>query len=393
MEINGTIILEKNFDALNSNARFIVNKGGSRSSKSVSICQLIIIYALQNPNKVISIVRKTFPSLRATIMRDFFEVLENMGVYERSNHNKTENIYKFRNGSVVEFFSIDDSQKIRGRKRDLCFINEANEIPFEAFQQLNMRTTFKMIFDFNPSENDSWLYNLPDDDKVEIHSTYKDNPFLEDLIIKEIERLKEYDESLYTIYALGQQAITRENIYNHFQKIDSKPPRFKDFIYAIDFGFTHPTALLKIWYTMENEVFIEDLIYEGGLTSSDIIKRFEILNINKNVEMIADYARPEIIQELRNEGYYMINSDKSVQKGLNAVKTTKVYTTSENVWKEYMSYRYKKIGDKITEEPAKVFDDIMDAARYGILQLKKGPLRGAQQDIGQVFSFSNENGY
>jgi phage terminase large subunit len=387
-ELSATIVFQKNWEALNSiDKRFIVNRGGSRSSKTFSLCQALILYALQNDNKTISIVRKTFPSLRATVMRDLFEVLNSLGIYDRARHNKTENIYKFDNGSVIEFFSIDDSQKIRGRKRDICFVNEANEIPFEAFQQLNMRTTTKMIFDFNPSENDSWLYNLPDVDKVEIHSTYKDNPFLEKEIIKQIEDLKKYDESLYQIYALGINAITKENIYSHFIKLENKPERFKDFIYSIDFGYTHPTAMLKIWYTEENEVYVEELIYESHLTSADLLEKFEALGIEKNREMIADYARPEIIQEIRNKGYYILNAEKSVQKGINAVKTTAVHTSSDNVWKEYMSYRYKKINDRITEDPTKVLDDAMDSLRYGIVHLKKGPFNRPASPGLDVFSF------
>ena len=387
-ELSATIVFQKNWEALNSDdKRFIVNLGGSRSSKTYSLCQSLILYALQNPNKTISIVRKTFPALRATVMRDLFEVLNSLEVYKRENHNKTENIYKFDNGTTIEFFSLDDSQKIRGRKRDICFVNEANEIPFEAFQQLNMRTTTKMIFDFNPSENDSWLYSLPDDDKIEIHSTYKDNPFLEREIIKQIEDLKNYDESLYQIYALGINAITKENIYSHFIKMDQKPERFKDFIYGLDFGYIHPCALMKIWYTPENEVFIEELIYESHLTSKDLIDKFDVLGIEKNREMIADYARPEMIQEIRNVGYYILNADKSVQKGINAVKTTTVYTNSENLWKEYMSYRYKKINDRITEEPTKVLDDALDAIRYGVLHLKKGPFNRPTQPGLDVFSF------
>ncbi len=172
MEINSTVIFEKNWDALHNNGvRFIVNEGGSRSSKTYSLCQLIIVYCLQNPNKVVSIVRKTFPALRATVMRDFFEIMKDLEIYEKANHNMSENIYKFPNGSIVEFFSVDDEQKVRGRKRDLGWCNEANELWYEDFQQLNMRTEFKMIFDYNPSDSSSWLYELPSEEKTVIKST------------------------------------------------------------------------------------------------------------------------------------------------------------------------------------------------------------------------------
>ena len=116
MEIKATNIFQRNYQALsNSDVRFIINQGGSRSSKTYSLCQLIIVYCLQNPNKVVSIVRKTFPALRATVMRDFFEIMKDLNIYEKTNHNMSENIYRFNNGSIVEFFSVDDEQKIRAR--------------------------------------------------------------------------------------------------------------------------------------------------------------------------------------------------------------------------------------------------------------------------------------
>ncbi len=181
--IDSTVIFEKNYTALEDKSiRFIINEGGSRSSKTYSLCQMIVVYCLQHPGKVVSIVRKTFPALRATVMRDFFEIMKAMEIYDVQSHNKSEHIYTFDNGSIVEFFSVDDEQKIRGRKRDLGWCNEANELWFEDFQQLNMRTEHKLIFDYNPSESSSWLYELPMEESIIIKSTYKDNPFLPDSI-------------------------------------------------------------------------------------------------------------------------------------------------------------------------------------------------------------------
>ena len=146
-------------------------------------------------------------------MRDFFDIMESLDIYDQNLHHKTENTYRFTNGSIVEFFSVDDAQKLRGRKRDIVFANEANELSFEEFQQLNMRTTKKFILDFNPSDNYSWIYDLKNkNNSILIKSTYKDNPFLEDTIIKEIENLINVDEGYYRIYALGEQAILKSAI-------------------------------------------------------------------------------------------------------------------------------------------------------------------------------------
>ena len=372
MKVKATTVFERNFEALNSDVRFIVNQGGSRSSKTYSLCQLIIVYCLQNPNVVVSIVRKTFPALRATVMRDFFEVLKDMEIYSKDKHNKSEHIFTFANGSMVEFFSVDDEQKIRGRKRHLCWANEANELWYDDFLQLNMRTTFKMIFDYNPSDSDSWIYELAEGEKVVIKSTYKDNPFLEEVIKKQIEDLKHTDEILYQIYALGEQATSRENVYSKWEVLTEKPQRFQQYCYGLDFGYQHPTALIKIWY-FENEVYLEEVIYESYLTSADIVKRMGQLGIEMNKEIIADYARPEIIQELRTEGFYVLNADKSVDKGINAVRTTKVYVNhlAKNIIRENKNYKHKKINGEIRDkEVAKRHDDAMDAIRYGVLWVR-----------------------
>ena len=371
MDINATQVFSWNWDALTSDKRFIINQGGSRSSKTYSLCQLIIVYCLQNPNKVVSIVRKTFPALRATVMRDFFEVLKDLNLYEKQSHNMSENIYRFGNGSLVEFFSVDDEQKVRGRKRDLGWCNEANELWFEDFQQLNMRTEFKMIFDYNPSDSSSWLYELPKDESVLIKSTYKDNPFLPESIKRQIEDLSRTDEALYQIYALGEKAISKTNIFNTWTFIMRRPERFTNYVYGLDFGYNHPTALMRV-YWCDGDIYIEPVVYESYLTPSELIERFKQLNIEQSVDILADYSRPEIIAEMQNAGFNVNNANKNVKSGINAVKTFKVWCQQDdNLKKEYENYKWKKVGDNITDEPVKLYDDAMDAVRYAVMFIKE----------------------
>jgi len=371
VDINATQVFGWNWDALTSDKRFIINQGGSRSSKTYSLCQLIIVYCLQNPNKVVSIVRKTFPALRATVMRDFFEVLKDLNLYEKGSHNMSENIYRFGNGSLVEFFSVDDEQKVRGRKRDLGWCNEANELWFEDFQQLNMRTEFKMIFDYNPSDSSSWLYELPKDESVLIKSTYKDNPFLPESIKRQIEDLSRTDEALYQIYALGEKAISKTNIFNTWTFISKRPERFKNFVYGLDFGYNHPTALMRV-YWCDGDIYIEPVVYESYLTPSELIERFKQLNIEQSIDILADYSRPEIIAEMQNAGFNVNNANKNVKSGINAVKTFKVWCQQDdNLKKEYENYKWKKVGDNITDEPVKLYDDAMDAVRYAVMFIKE----------------------
>lgn len=372
MEIKSTVIFEKNYAALNdSGVRFVINEGGSRSSKTYSLCQLVIIYCLQNNNKVVSIIRKTFPALRATVMRDFIEILKEMNIYSVENHNKSEHIYTFSNGSIVEFFSVDDEQKIRGRKRDIAWCNEANELYFDDFTQLNMRTENKLIFDYNPSESSSWLYELPQEESVLIKSTYKDNPFLPNSIRLQIEDLKRTDEALYQIYALGEKAISKSNIYSNWTFIPHRPARFVNYVYGLDFGYNHPTALMRV-YWCDNDIYIEPVIYESYLTTPMLIDRMQSFNIEKTITIVADYARPEIIAELNNAGYDVQNANKVVKKGIDNIKTFGVFCQDDKaIKKEYENYKWKKIGDMITDEPVKMWDDAMDAIRYATTHIRQ----------------------
>jgi len=372
MEIKSTVIFEKNYEALNNSAyRFVINEGGSRSSKTYSLCQLIIIYCLQNNHKVVSIIRKTFPALRATVLRDFIEILKELNIYSVEDHNKSEHIYTFSNGSIVEFFSVDDEQKIRGRKRDIAWCNEANELYFDDFTQLNMRTESKLIFDYNPSESTSWLYELPPEESILIKSTYKDNPFLPQSIRAQIEDLKRTDEALYQIYALGEKAISKTNIYSNWTFMAHRPARFVNYVYGLDFGYNHPTALMRV-YWCDNDIYIEPIIYESYLTTTMLIEKLATLGIEQTVSILADYSRPEIIQEMNIAGYDVLNANKVVKKGIDNLKTFGVICQDDKALRrEYENYKWKKVGDFITDEPVKLFDDAMDAIRYATTHIKQ----------------------
>ena len=371
MDIKATAIFEKNYEAILGDKRFIINEGGSRSSKTYSLCQLMIIYCLQNNNKVVSVIRKTFPALRATVLRDFIEILRDIGLYNEESHNKSEQIYTFANGSMVEFFSVDNEQKIRGRKRDIAWCNEANELYFDDFNQLNLRTEGKMIFDYNPSDSASWLYELPAEESIKIKSTYKDNPFLPDSIKAQIEDLKRTDEALYQIYALGEKAISKSNIYSNWSFVAHRPARFVKYVYGLDFGYNHPSALMRVYYC-DNDIYIEPVIYESYLTTTMLIERLATLNIEQTVSILADHSRPEIIQEMNIAGYDVQNANKVVKKGIDNLKTFGVICQDDKaIRREYENYKWKKIGDFITDEPVKLFDDAMDAIRYATTHIRQ----------------------
>jgi phage terminase large subunit len=381
LNINHTIVFTRNLKALENNYRFLINQGGSRSSKTYSIIQLLI-YVCLTQKVTVSIVRKSFPALRGSVMRDFLEIMNELNLYSEKYHHKTEHTYHFPNGSIIEFFAADSEQKLRGRKRDIAYCNEANELSYDEFNQINLRTTKSVILDFNPSDNEHWLYKLIDDDRSTlIKSTYKDNHFLSPELVREIENLMEVDENYYKIYALGERPIPNTRVYTHFRQYETLPEKIDDFIYAVDFGYSHASALVKIYYS-EDDVYIEEVLYKTHLTSADIVKEFINLGIDKKKYIYADYARPEIIEELRRAGYNMKEANKEVKAGIDSVKTTKVYIhkTSNNIWKEYRMYSWKTNKEHILDEPVKLWDDALDAIRYGIHSHKKG--KSGQKYIG-----------
>lgn len=374
LTIEVTNVFNRNHEALkNDDIRFIINVGGTRSSKTYSLCQLMILHCLNTPKAVVSIVRKSFPALRASVMRDLIDILKDMDIYTEASHNKTEHIYKFNNGSIIEFFSVDDEQKLRGRKRDILWANEANELNYEEFNQLNFRTISKLFFDFNPSENFHWLYDLYlKGETIKLHSTYKDNPFLAPSIVKQIEDLINVDYEYYKIYCLGEQAVAKSTIYTHQQQFDEYPQKIDNYLYGLDFGYNHPTALIKVSRN-ENKIYWEEMIYKTHMTASDLIDLMNKTGIEKHIDIVCDSARPEIIEDLRRAGYNAKQAIKNVKEGIDAVKSTELYihTNSVNIWKEIRSYKWKTNGEKILDEPVKLNDDALDAARYGTLYIKK----------------------
>ena len=375
LQIEHTEVFEWNYDAYNEGKRFIINQGGARASKTYSILQLLVVLCLTTPKLSCSIVRKSFPSLRGSVMRDLFEIMKELNIYNVKNHNKTEHIYKFDNGSFIEFFSVDDDQKVRGRKRDICYINEGNELEFDEFNQLNMRTTKSLFIDFNPSEVEHFLYDLvSNENSILIKSTYKNNPFLSKLIVEEIENLINVDYEYYRVYCLGERANATTRVYNHFKQFIDEPLNIDTIIYGLDIGFNHPSALVECKF-IDNRVYVKELIYERNLTSVDLINKIKIIGIDKNRDFYVDSARPDIIEDLRRNGFYKARgADKEVVEGIDSVKSMEVFIHHEsiNLWKEYKLYSWKSNGDIISDkEVVKEMDDGLDGTRYAIHSYKK----------------------
>ena len=368
LQIQATTVFQKNWE---TKTRFVVNIGGSRSTKTYSILQLLIVKALESVEPlVISIVRKSLPSLRISVMRDFLDILKKLDLYNSENHNKTENTYLLNN-TLIEFFSIDDAQKRRGTKRDILFVNEVNELSWEDFFQLNIRTTQQVFMDFNPSE--TFWYNdqiQHRDDVTIIHSTYKDNPYLNEDQVKEIERLQHTDLQYYQIYALGEFAGQVDLIYTYIPVDDIPTFGAKLVALGLDWGYSNdPTALLEVWL-WNDAIYFNELLYRPGLTNQDIINELNELGVDRYVEIIADSAEPKSIEEIRRAGFNIKPATKgpdSIMNGIDILKRHRIHVTkqSTNIIKELNGYKWvtDKDGNKLNK-PIDMFNHALDAARY-----------------------------
>lgn len=249
MVIQTTRIYTEVQGALDSGYKIISAQGSSRSSKTYNILIFLIAYILHNPKLSLSIVRKTLPALKGSVFRDFKEIMiDKFRIWDNRSMNKSEMVYSFPNGSFVEFFSTDDEQKIRGRKRDILYCNEGNEISYLEWQQLVMRTTLFSVIDYNPSFSDEhWICDLNNDPRTyHFISTYKDNPFLEQTIIDEIESLKNKNKVLWAVYGLGQRAMAEGLVFPDFEIVDEFPSYAKHVALGLDFGYSYdPTAIVR----------------------------------------------------------------------------------------------------------------------------------------------------
>jgi phage terminase large subunit len=366
----------------NSNKRITIEQGGSRSGKTYNILMwLIFAYSDRNNGKTITICRKTFPALRASSMRDFFDILKKYDIYKEANHNKSNSEYLLNN-NLFEFISLDQPQKVRGRKRDVLYINEANELYFEDWQQLILRTTDKAILDYNPSDEFHFIYDKikPRDDAEFYITTYKDNPFLDIETVNEIERLKDVDENYWKIYGLGQIGSSQALIFR-INECNSIPPEAKFLSYGMDFGFTNdPTTLVAIYQQGDN-IYLKELLYQTGLTNRDIDEKLKFHSVERK-EIFADSAEPKSIEELYRMGWNVKPATKgqgSVNIGIDMMKRYQLHVTKDsvNMIKEFRNYKWQE--DKngnVLNTPVDMFNHTIDAIRYGLYDKLSRPNYG-----------------
>lgn len=377
-------------------------QGSSRSGKTFNVMIWLIMNALQTEYPLkISVVRRSLPSLKRSVLNDFKEIMIRMHQFEDKRFNKTEGIYTFRNGSIIEFFSTDDEQKVRGSKRDILFCNEANELTETEFKQLRMRTTKYCIIDYNPSfTEEHWIYPIRYDSRTyHFISTYRENIFLEQAIIDEIESYKYTNKALWQIYGMGEFAIIEGLVFpkENWDIIDDVDfPDWKgDGVLGIDWGMVNdPSVCVQALYE-DKDIYVREIFREKGLKSGDIAK---LLQPYKNFTKYCDIDN-RLVEELELAGIPLLFMTKknsmSIETGIRLLNQRKIHITasSTELIKEFKNYVFKKDRyDNWTNVPIDSFNHGIDALRYTALEefkssydTKDGKMYMSKRDLGICF--------
>jgi phage terminase large subunit len=365
--------------------RIRIVQGGTSSSKTFTILPFLIHYAADKPNSEISVVSESIPHLKRGALKDFLKIMDWVGNFNPNNFNKSNLTYKFSNGSYIEFFSADQPDKLRGARRDILFINECNNVSFESYQQLAIRTKKFIYLDYNPT-NEFWVHTELMNEATSdfIILTYKDNEALDPAIVKEIEKAKvkaetsSYWENWWKVYGLGQIGTLEGVIFNNWQQIDVLPNDARLLGYGVDFGYSNdPTAIVEV-YKWNDKRIINEICYQKELSNSQIAKF-----IKTQEDCYCDSAEPKSIAELRAFG---INA-RAVRKGSDSINfgiqvmqeqeylVTKQSTNLINELRKYAWDKDKKTGATLNK-PIDMFNHAIDAFRYHEMESIGTPNKG-----------------
>jgi phage terminase large subunit len=352
--------------------RIKIIQGGTSAGKTFGILPILISKAAKRPLMEISVVAESIPHLRRGALKDFLSMMKSGFRYVDKRFNKSLLRYDFDNGSYIEFFSADDSSKLRGARRDILYINECNNIEFEAYNELAIRTKREIYLDFNPA-NEFWVHtelkNEPDTDFVVL--TYKDNEALDKGIVREIEknRLKgltsSYWANWWNVYGLGEMGSLQGVVFSNWKQIDTIPTEARLLGYGVDFGYTaDPTSIIEV-YTYNGQRILNEICYQTGLVNTEIAKKLQ-----KNIIAYADSAEPKSIEEIRRTGQLIKGVTKgldSVNFGIQIMQSQEYLVTSQstNLIKELRSYCWDKDrSGKQINKPIANYNHAIDAVRY-----------------------------
>lgn len=383
MEFIVTTALKK---LLRLQKRIKVVRGGTSASKTFSILPILIDRAIKTPNLEISVVSESIPHLRRGALKDFLKIMMALGRYNDNQFNKSTLKYTFGNGAYIEFFSVDQPDKLRGARRNVLYVNECNNVDFDSYYQLAIRTSGEIWLDYNPSAL-FWVDRelLGQDDVDFITLTYLDNEALPETIVKEIESAKvkaetsAYWANWWQVYGLGQTGSLEGVCIPDWQEINL-PNEARLLCYGMDWGYSNdPTSLIAM-YKYNDAYIFDELIYQKGLLNSDIS---DLLKTNGVEDIVyADSAEPKSIAELNSYGHNVLPVSKgrdSIVYGLNLINQNKVYVTSrsKNLINELRNYIWMtdKQGNKLNK-PIDAYNHAIDAMRYAITSQLENPNKG-----------------
>ena len=367
-------------------ARKRVVQGGTSAGKTFGILPLLIDKAITEPNLEISVVSESIPHLRRGALKDFLKIMLMLNRYRDSQFNKSTLKYTFTNGSYIEFFSVDQPDKLRGARRNVLYINEANNIPFDAYNQLAIRTSGDIWIDYNPT-NEFWAHKqvlIDDDAELEV-LTYKDNEALSQTIVKEIEKAKEkaktstYWDNWWKVYGLGQVGSLEGVCITDWREIDL-PQEARLLCAGLDWGYSNDPSSLILLYKWNNAYIFDEVFYQKGLLNSEISNLLKTHNV---ITLIyADSAEPKSIAELQSYGHQILPVSKgrdSIVYGINLINQNEVYVTSrsKNLINELRNYIWltDKEGNKMNK-PIDAYNHAIDAMRYALTSQLADPNKG-----------------
>lgn len=353
--------------------RLKVLQGGSSAGKTIAVLLILIDRAQCEKGKLFSVVSETLPHLKKGAIRDFLNIMEGHGYYQDNNWNRTDFIYTFETGTRLEFFSADSPDKVRGPRREVLFINEANNISYETYTQLAIRTSEEIYLDYNPV-SEFWVHDevIPNADHDFLILTYKDNDGLPQAVVDELESRRNKPD-WWKVYGEGLIGGQEGRVFTGWTPIDEIPAGARLERYGLDFGFTNdPTALIAIYYYDQGYIF-DEVVYQKGLSNKQIADTINAQE--KKALVIADCADPKAIDEIRMYGINIMPAVKgkdSIRHGIQLVQEQNISVTkrSTNLIKESRNYLWEKdVNDKPTGDPIAIWNHAMDAIRYAMTSL------------------------
>ena len=361
--INTTVTFD---NLLGAKKRITHHVGGTRSGKTYAILQYLIVKALQETQNI-TVVRRTVPSLKRSVIKDFKEIMIDLGIWSTDSYNISDRVYSFSNGSFLSFVNTDDAEKLRGVKSNILFIDEASEQHEESYFQLSIRTSGEIILAYNPTVSPyHFLRNMDDCEKFV--TTYKDNPYLPEQMVKEIEALEFKNPKYWSIYGLGEYTVNDKAVFQNFQILEEFPTH--ELVgFGMDFGFSQdPTAMVAV-HKHHDMLYVREVMYDRGLTTQDIVKRLQSLNIGKT-EIWADSAEPRLIEEIYRSGFNIKPVKKgpdSINFGISVLQNFGLVIDKKSTHLIDELYGYEYITDKngiVLDKPQDFNNHLIDALRY-----------------------------